>query len=355
MRRAGASLALASLFLLAFPLAARATYDPVGGGLTRITLDKRFAAFLEGAGVSLAAREGAVRRGRTLVLPVTGGSFDPTLGRGEVVQGGSVVFSSPRRRLPVRKLVVKTTRAPLVGKVGGSQLKVATSKATSSKRRGFGAAFSARRLQLTAKAATRLNKKLRPRQQFTEGQTIGTLVAEPQPLVTSIVPTGRASFVFDAAFVAKLDRHFVSLNPIAPAERFGATFTLPVIAGGALAPDASAGTLRTGGEIEFLQLGAGQVFWHELWFDVGLHSALAEVDVQPTPAFPGKLGQVPVLSLGGGSASSEPGARAIGITGAPLALAASTAATFNQAFAAGAEDFRAGELVGVLSFGAQGQ
>jgi hypothetical protein len=353
VRRATAFCAL--LLALAFPLEARAAYDPIGGGATRIVLDKRFAAFLERAGVSVTARAGAAKRGRALILPVTGGHLDPTVGRGEVEQDGTIVFSGPGRSLKVRKLVVKTTQAPLVAKVGGSQLKVATSAATKSKRRGFGAAFSARKLELTEKVATRLNKKLRPQQQFEAGQLIGTLVTEAQPLVTSVVPTGRATLVFDAAFVGKLDQHFVSLNPIAPAERAGLTFTLPIIADSALAPDASTGTLRTGGEIEFLQLGAGQVFWHELWFDVGLRGALAEVDVEPTPAFPGKLGQIPILSLGSGAVTSEADARTIALGGAPLTLTPGTAATFNQAFAAGKEDFVAGELLGTLSFTAQGQ
>lgn len=353
MRRAAASLVL--VLSLAFPLAAKATYDPIGGGVTRIVLDKRFAGFLERAGASITAKEGAAKRGRTLVLPVSGGNVDPTIGRGEVEQQGSFVFNGPGRSLRVRKLVVKSTHAPLVARVGGSQLKMATSTATKSKRRGFGTVFTAKKLRLTEKVATRLNKKLRPRQRFEAGQSIGTLVAEAQPLLTSVVPAGRATVVFDAAFLAKLDQHFVSLNPVAPAERFGATLTLPIIAEGALAPDASMGTLRTGGEIEFLQLGAGQVFWHEPWFDLGLHTALADVDVEPTPAFPGKLGQIPVLSLGAGTFASNPKARTIALSGAPLMLAAGTADTFNQAFAAGKEDFTAGELMGSVSFVAQGQ
>jgi len=340
---------------LVFPHAARAAYDPIGGGTTRVVLDKRFAAFLERAGVSVTAKAGAAKHGRTLVLPVTGGSLDPTISRGAVEQGGSIVFSSSRRRLPIRRLVVKTTGAPLVAKVGGSQLKVATSTATRSKRRGFDAVFSAKNLKLTEKVATRLNKKLRPRQQFEAGQPIGTLVTGAQPAVTAILPVGRATLAFDAAFLAKLDQHFVSLNPISPAERIGSTFTLPIIAEGALAPGASTGTLRTGGEIEFLQLGAGQVFWRQLWFDVGLHAVLAEVDIEPTPAFPGKLGQIPVLSLGGGAVESNPGARTIALAGAPLTLTAGSAAAFNQAFAAGEADFSPGELLGSLSFTAQGQ
>jgi hypothetical protein len=145
---------LALVLVLAFPLPAGAAYDPIGGGATRLVLDRHFTAFLERAGVSLAAEAGAVKRGRTLILPVTGGSLDPIVGRGEVEQEGRIVFSSSRRRLPVRKLAVKMTNAPLVARVGGSQLKVATSTATKSKRRGFGTVFSARKLELTEKVAT---------------------------------------------------------------------------------------------------------------------------------------------------------------------------------------------------------
>lgn len=355
MRRAGLSLLLVLALASAGPPAASAAYDPIGGGTTRLVLDKRFAAFLERAGVSVTADLGATKRGQALVLPVTGGSIDPTVGRGEVAQEGRIVLSGPGRRLQIRKLMVKTANAPLVARVGGSQLKMATSTAIGSKRRGFTTVFSARKLKLTEKVATRFNKKLRPRQRFEAGQPIGKLVTATQPLLTSIVPTGRASIVFDAAFIAKLDQHFVSLNPISPAERMGATFTFPIIAAGALAPDASAGTLRTGGEVEFLQLGAGQVFWHEPWFDVGLRTTLAEVNLQPTPAFPGKLGQVPILSLGGGAVASDAAARTITLSASPLTLTAGTADAFNQAFAGGKSDFGAGEFMGTLSFTAKGQ
>jgi hypothetical protein len=353
VRRTAAALML--LLALVSTPGAGAAYDPIGGGATRLVLDKRFVAFLDDAGVSVAAKAGATKRGRALVLPVTGGQLDPTAGRGEVEQEGSIVFSSSRRNVPLRKLVVKTKSAPLVAKVGGSQLKVATSTATRTSRRGFGTMFSARKLRLTAKVATRLNKKLRPHQHFDEGQVIGKLVAEAQPALVSIVSAGRATLAFDAAFVAKLDQHFVSFNPIAPAERVGSSFTLPIAADGTLAPDASAGTLRTGGEIEFLQLGAGQVFWGQPWFDVGLDAALAEVDLEPTPAFPGTIGQVPILSMGAGLAGSDPGGRTISLAGAPLVLTPETAAAFNQAFAAGENDFSAGELLGTISFSAEGQ
>jgi len=353
MKRTAAFLAL--LWLLLAAPAVQASYDPLGGGVTRLVLDKRFAAFLDRAGVRVSTAAGATKQGRALVFPVSGGNLDPTVGAGEIDQRGSLSLRGPRGRVQLRKLVVKTTHAPLVAKVGGSQLKIATTAVIDSSRQGFGVGFSAKRLLLTEKVATRLNKKLRPRQPFSSGQLIGALVSKAQPLLTAIVPVGRATLVFDSAFVAKLDQHFVSLNPIFPAEHQGSTFTLPIISGGALAPDGSLGTLRTGGEIEFLQLGAGQVFWHELWFDVAARTALAEVDLEPTPAFPGKLGQIPVLTSGPATVTSNPGARTIGFSGSSLTLTGQTADAFNAAFAEGNDAFSAGELAGVLSFTAQGQ
>lgn len=346
---------LALLVLLVATPEVRASYDPIGGGVTRLVLDKRFAAFLARAGVRVSATAGVAKHGKALVFPVSGGQLDPTIGAGEIEQQGALTLRGPRGRVLIRKLVVKTTHAPLVARVGGSQLKIATSAAIDSRRKGFGTGFSARKLLLTERVATRLNKKLRPRQPFAGGQLIGALSSEAQPLLTAIVPAGRATLVFDSAFTAKLDRLFVALNPIFPAEHVGPQFTLPIIAEGALAPDGSAGILRTGGEIEFLKLGGGQVFWHELWFDLGSDVTLAEVDAEPTPALPGKLGQVPILGHGSGfSVSSEPGARTIGVSGIPVALDPASAALFNQAFAEG-DEFHAGEPLGSLSFTATGQ
>jgi len=46
----------------------------------------------------------------------------------------------------LRDITVKTTHAPLVAKVGGSQLKLATSSKLADARSGFGMKFSASRL-----------------------------------------------------------------------------------------------------------------------------------------------------------------------------------------------------------------
>jgi hypothetical protein len=344
-----------ALALLAIAPATQATYDPLGTGTTKLTLDKRFLSFLKADGITLSASTGAKGKGKALTLPVIAGNMDPTLGQGEIDTEGTVTFQNDRKRVPLRNVVVKTKHSPLIAKVGGSQLKVATSAKLSAKREGFGTSFSAKALKLTAKVATRLNKKLRPKVPFAQGQPFGSLTSNAQPRLVTILDQGKATLVFDPAFLAKMDGLFVSVNPIFPAEHVGATFTFPIIPGGQLAPSGSEGTLRTGGSVEFLQLGGGQVFWHEFWLDLGAKSDTAEVDIEPTPSFPGKLGRVGVLDLGATSVSSDPKARTISISAAPMTLQASAAANLNQAFAPGEEPFKTGEVAGVLSFVGQGQ
>jgi hypothetical protein len=344
-----------ALLLLLLPAVATGAYDPVGGGLAKLRLDKRFVTFLARDKVKLIPAAPATRRGRAFLLPAIGGSIDPTIQKGEVELEGALIVRNARKRIPIRRLVVKTTHAPLVAKVGGSQLKLFETSKLSSVRQRFGFEFTAERLKLTSRLATRLDKKLRPPVPFEAGQPIGTLVALPQPLVTTIVPGGRASLVLDSAFVSKLNELFVSVNPIFPAEHVGPDFTLPIIASGALSPDGTTGVLRTGGDIEFLKLGFGQIFWHELWFDLGTRSTLAEVDLEPSPPFAGKLGQVPNLTIDQSSTSANGTARTIALGPTLVRLTASTADSFNHAFAEGNGVFQPGEAFAILAFTAESQ
>jgi hypothetical protein len=346
--------ALALGLLISAP-PAQATYDPLGSGTAKLTLDKGFSAFLKRDGIALTARAGATKKGSSFTLAVTAGNLDPTIGKGEIDAEGTLVFQSARKKVPLRDIVLKTKPTPLTAKVGGSQLKLASSHAISSKRDGFGTDFSASQLKLSAKLITRLNKKLRPKVPFQANQLLGTLKAQAEPRLTTILPQGRATLVLGEAFVAKMDEHFVSINPIFPAEHQKSIFTLPIIGGGSLAPNGSEGELRTGGEMEFLQLGAGQVFWHEQWLEIATRSDTAEVDVEPTPTFPGKLGRLGVLEAAPFQVSSDPTRRTISAQGIQLSLSAQSAEAFDEAFAEGKADFAAGEALGALSFTAQGQ
>jgi len=346
---------ICALSCLAFAAQAGAAYDPLGGGQTKLVLDKGFASFLKHDGVTLAAKAGARKQGFTYLLGVSGGALDPTTGKGEIDNQGSLLFGAGPRQIPFRGITVKTKHSPLIAKVGGSQLKVATSSGLSFTREGFASCFTARALKLSEKAATRLNKKLRPEVRFSQGQLLGTLIAKAQPRLVTIKEADRATLSFDAAFLAKLESLFVSVNPIHPAEHLGADYTFPIVIGGAIAPDGAEGTLRTGGAVELLQLGAGQLFWQEFWLDLGAHAESAEADLEPTPAFPGKVGRSAIFAVAGGSVASDAKGRTISASGIGLTLTPASAAQLNTSFAGGKEAFRAGEAAGVLSFAAVGQ
>jgi hypothetical protein len=211
-------------------------------------------------------------------------------------------------------------------------------------------------LKLSAKVAERLDKKLRLRGVFAQGQAIGSTVTKVRPATVTVQGTGKASLTPNPATIAKLNELFVAVNPIFPAEHLGSAFTFSIF-GGTIAIDASTGTLETAGSLEFIQLFGGQVFLHEPWVDLSTKTLSAEVDIEPTPTFPGKLGQIPIttLELSSAAISANPRARTVTVTNAPLALNAQSAASFNLAFAEGKEAFKAGDPVGVISFTARSQ
>jgi len=356
MRRGtSAIISLVLALLMACP-GAQGAYDPVGGGTAKLTLDKAFASFLEKDKIKLLASAGAKRKGAIFTLPVISGNLDPTLGKGEVDTAGTLAFQAKGAKVPLREITVKTKHSPLIAKVGGSQLKAAQGAKLSFKRVGFDSEVKATHLLLTTKLITRLNKKLRPKFPFQAGQLLGTIAAKAEPKLVTIEDKGKATLVFDSGFIAKLDSRFVSVTPIFPAEHQGASFTLPIALGGLLAPDGSQGTLRTGGAIELLQLGGGQIFWAEQWLDLASHTDSAEADLEPTPSFPGKLGRVGIFEISGGTFTADPRARTLSLGGAQLTLSAEGASELNRAFAQGEDPaFGAGEAVGSFSFTAQGQ
>ena len=354
-KRRGALGLIACLCLsLCLSQSAQAKNDPLGSGTTKLTLDRSFVSYLAKNDLKLKAKLGAKRQGKTISLPIVGGTMDLAKGAGEIDSEGTILFEGAKGKVPFRDIAIKTKKTPLIAKVGGSQLKVAQAKTISSKRQGFGSTFTAQKLSLTAKAATRLNKKLRPQVPFTEGQPIGSLTSTPQPELITIEDKGRATLVFDPSFLAKLDSRFVSLNPIFPAEHVGPTYTFPIAAGGSLAPDGSQGTLRSAGEVEALQLHGAQLFWREIWLDLGTRQASVEAELLPTPPYPGKTPRGAIFDIAPAPVSSDPKSRTISVAGAQLTLNAAGAQELNEAFGDGKALFGVGEVVGAVGFSAVG-
>lgn len=354
--------ALAILATLAgvavLPPLARAAYDPVGSGTTRLVLDPSFLGMLHRAGAELSAVAPARLSRGTVSLPVTGGKLDPTTSNGSLRHEGALVIRSAGGRIPIKDLQLKTSarRSPFSAKVGGSQLKLGVAGTTAVARRGFGVEVEVGSLALSTTLAIRLAKKLRLRGAIKAGEPFARSVSEASPQTVTLLSKGVATLTLDPGFEAKLSSLFVAVNPIFPAEHPGA-FTLPVF-GGRLSPAGSEGTVETQGVLEFIQLGGGQIFWGENRFDLGTGSAGTELEVEPSPPYGGKVGVVPFAALGPGAFAAKPKKRTLALSGVPLALDAAMARTFNEVFVAPQGEssvFLGGEAIGSLSLTAQGQ
>jgi hypothetical protein len=352
-----AALAFASLLGAA---AANAGYDPVASGQTRLVLAKSFAALMKANGVRLRGVGGVTVKGSTVVFPVSGGKLEPVEAKGVVEHPGSLVFGAGSKSLPLRSLQLKTTRktAPYAAKLGGGQLKLATTRSFKEERVGFGSRFRAPRLLLSANAATRLDKKLGLPGVFAAGQPLGTMTTTANPATVGIAPGGKAELTLDPAFASKLSSLFVAVNPIAPAEHPGA-FSFP-IGGGTLAlgPGIPASGLKTNGALEFIQVGGGQVFARELELDLAGSVANGESQLVLASSGPGPNQGGAVFGLGAAALTTEPTTRSLSVAGLPLTLEPGTAQAFNEAFCAPIKKpdaFAAGETLGQVSFTAQAE
>jgi hypothetical protein len=358
-RRLLTVLALIALGVLGLAQSAQARFDPIAGGATKLTLARPFLSLLKANGVTVKATAGAAYRAGTATFPVSGGKLEPVAVVGSVEHEGSLVFQVGGHSLPLKSLVLKTTRrsSPLSAKFGGGQLKLASSSKLTSRRSGFGVASKVTQIKLSSKAAERLDKKLGLRGVFKEGQLLGSSLTDAQPETVTVKEGGRAELTLAPEFAAKLSSLFVAVNPIFPAERLGAPFTLR-ITDGQIAPDASSGTLETAGSLELIQQDGGQAFFRELAPELGLAVTRSEYQFIPSPAAPGPTVTGPLLGLGAGAVVSEPKARTVSVSGAPLPLTDATAQALNETFAkpqGKTSVFAAGETLGTISFTAQAE
>jgi hypothetical protein len=348
---------LVTLALLSPASAARASYDPIASGNVKLRLDPSFEQLLRKNRIQLSGRQGARTDKTGAQLTVIGGKADPAIKKAEIDAGGELVFRSRFGAVVLKHISLFTKPTPLIAKVSGGQLKIARAGSVKLKRGGFGNVLTASRLRLTSKAAIRLNKRLHTTV-FVDGLPLGNLNASTQLESLAILAENSGQIDVDPSFFAKLTADSTSLNPIFPAEHSGLSYRFPIIGGGRISPDGTSGTVRLGGNLEFLRLGSGQVFWKEPWFDLGASTISAEVDLEPTPAFPGSLGRAPVLGAGTsapGSISSDPATRTLTLSGMTVRLDAAAAEQFDKAFGEASGRYQSGELVGTLSAVVQAQ
>jgi hypothetical protein len=229
--------------------------DPLKGGTTTLAnlkLPKK---------VKLAAKGGATKSGKTVTLPITGGSLDPTNGSGPVQNGGSIQLKKGKKKAKLTSIV--TT----FGSGGGISAKLNGKKKTLAKisggavgRAGFGGTVTDAVAKLTKKGANALNKALGITRGGFKGGKLGALSTTTVPS-TVTVKSATSSTTEDVTglpacagagtcttFAGKLAENGISLTPSNGANITG-PFPAPVVltftpqTGGSIAPDCTAGTL----------------------------------------------------------------------------------------------------------------
>jgi hypothetical protein len=396
-----AALLTAALFaLLAFAPFASAAPDPVASGTTTVTLNNGFAKALKKGGVKLLKISPATAKGKTVTLPVSGGSLDPLSGQGALTHSGGIKFKQGKKSVALTSLEINTTTASLSAKVGSKTLKVASLKGFSYSRNGFGVDLKVTKLKLTGKAAKELNKALAPAKRktgkkgkgkasaskkkagassaavFKANQVLGGAASTTQPSTVAVLPGGNATLVTNEATVKKLKELAVEIVTVPPTTQTASplpTFEFP-IAGGTISPAASAGIVQTGGGLQLVQdveklggKGKSTISLNAIWVDLGAKTATVEVVVESTvdPKLNlGVLGRSSIadISLTGATVAADPATRTVSVQNASATLQAVTAEVLNSVFGAPFDAlalphpaFVAGDGLGTFSFTAQTQ
>jgi hypothetical protein len=379
--------------LLALAPFASAAPDPVASGSTTVTLNSGFANTLKKAGVKVLKVSPATAKGKTVTLPVSGGSLDPLTGQGTVTHSGGIKFKMGRKSAALSNLEINTTTASLSAKVGKKTLKVASVKGFSFTRNGFGVDLKVTKLKLTGKAAQALNKALPAPQKkskkkghkapkakpiFKANQVLGGATSTTQPGTLTIVPGGDATLATSDTTVAKLAKVGVAIETVAPTTVPAAgpppTFGFP-IGGGTIAPAGTSGTVQTGGGLKLVQdleklgaVGAGTTTMTlgNIWVDLGTKAATVEVSVENPKvekANLGNLGRSSIADISIPGVTADPAARTISVQNASATLQAVTAEVLNSVFVTPIEEatktaqekFAPGDSLGTFSFTAQTQ
>lgn len=250
-------LATALFALLAFAPFASAASDPVASGTTTVTLNSGFANYLKTFGIKTSKISPTKLQGNKATFKVTGGSLDPTTGKGEVTLGGGLKFKAGKKSATVKALVVSTSKKSLTGKVGGKKVKIATVAGWSSTRKGFGVNLTIKKLKMTSAGANALNKALgfskgNPKP-FLKNKLIAKAAAETQPSTVTVLPVGNMTFSGSPVLLGKLKNVKAEVQTLGQTTQAGTTFTGPIL-GGTVSPTGTAGVVQSGIGFKMVQV-----------------------------------------------------------------------------------------------------
>jgi hypothetical protein len=226
--------------------------------------------------------------------------------------------------------------------VAKAQMQIGTLIPYTSAREGFGANFKSIKLSLTPKAVQRISNRLglKGSKRLNPGRVLSNAYGAAQPQTVTILKEGDATLTGDATTLAKFEAKGVKvpqgIAPIAPATSPKPTSLQLPIEGGTLAPDASKGTVETEGGVQILKdtdTLDPTLRLRNVKLDFDARTASAELEILPTPPFPGAAGTKTLvdLVLPPNSVVANPATRQIAI-GGEARLQAVAASTLNDVF-----------------------
>ncbi len=328
-------LAAALAALLAFAPMASAAPDPVASGSTALTLNKQFAKYLGTFGIKVSPIGKAKVKGKKATFPVTGGSVDPTTGKGTLTHSGGLTFKAGKKKAQVKALEVNTAKKTVTGKLGGKKVVVAKIAGVSSTRNGFGANLVAKKVKLTPAAAKALNKALgfaggKPLP-FQKNKLIGSSKSSEQPKTTTLVPGGSMTVALNQELVTKLTNAKVNIGTLTGTTTLpGNTYSFP-ITGGNFAPNGTAGTVQSGGGFSLAQnlsLSNGtkldtNITLGGVWYDLQAKTLTVEVSATSTASKElnlGALGRSSVADVTIGGVIADPTTRSVAVQNSSAVL-----------------------------------
>jgi hypothetical protein len=368
-------IAIAALVIALLMLApqAGAARDPIASGDTDLHMKRGLLRKLANNAIAVSGVGAGTVAGKKIALPLRDGMLDPTDAQGHLESRGGFKLSRGERGVPVTALSVNTVKSAVYARVAKARMQLGTLGAPIvTAREGFGANLKSVKLILTEKAARRISNRLglRGSRRIDGGRVLSNAYSTAQPRTVTVLPQGSATLVASPGALTKLEAKGVKapedISAIAPATKPTPTsFQLP-IAGGTLAPDASAGKVGLSGGVQILK--KTEPFsptMRLLQAEVDFSAKVVNValEILPTPPFPGAAGRASIVDVvvEGAAIAANLTTRTIAISGAEARLLAPAASTFNDVFnqppptPPSSSNFVLGDPLGSLSMTVQAQ
>jgi hypothetical protein len=367
-----AGAALAGLVLLSFTSSASAAQDPIATGTTDLHMKKGFVRKLSNLGASVQGVGAGSVTGNKISLQVRDGDFDPTDAQGFLDTRGGFKFQLGNRGVPVTQLTVNTVKNAVYAKIAKARMQFGVLTPPTTGREGFGANMKAVKLSLTEKATRRISNRLglKGSKRLNAGRVLSNTYSTAQPETVTILAQGNATLTGNNATLAKFAAKGVKVpqgfTPIAPTTQPSPTsFAFP-ITGGTVSPNASQGTVQAAGGVQILKQAepfSPTVKLTNLQVNFTAKAATAELEILPSPPFPGAAGRTALVDivLPPNSVTTTEATRTITIQGAEARLQATAASTFNDVFnqpappPPPASNFVVGDPLGTFSMTLQAQ